>query len=364
MVDTEYDLFITYAHADKAVVHKLVQQLRDQKVRIWIDKDGLKPGDSLRDSISRSLDSSKYQLVVLSPAAMSSNWVHYELNSGMILEIERTQTRVIAAIIGRMDFLDLPTDLRGKLCLDLRNDEVASRAFESLLNLIRPEIRERRELLANLRSGGMAPTLLRKFALQGHDQRVQIAAMRGLTKVDGAISLEVAAERLLNVWGSGAQKAAIGILKKAANEEAIIALSAFLLYFASMEYDVRIALRAVLDRAGLEHEVSFFDGWKSDHKQLFDLKDFSLHTSVLELRHGLVIASLIGGLWSHLERPPSYDDQQIGDAITYTSKGHPWLVRALTPRTWDIDPNRNGRRRNFVTHARNAGVPLNPVVGD
>lgn len=77
-----YDYFVSHASEDKDVfVRPLVQELRSLGLKVWYDEFTLEVGDSLRRCIDQGLGSSKYGIVVLSPAFFSKQWPQYELDA-------------------------------------------------------------------------------------------------------------------------------------------------------------------------------------------------------------------------------------------------------------------------------------------
>jgi UDPglucose--hexose-1-phosphate uridylyltransferase len=77
----EWDLFVCHASEDKdAFVRPLVHKLRQRGLKVWYDELALKMGDSLRRSIDKGLNHSRYGLVVLSPAFFSREWPQRELD--------------------------------------------------------------------------------------------------------------------------------------------------------------------------------------------------------------------------------------------------------------------------------------------
>ena len=114
-----YDIFISYARADRRLVQAIARALRAKRVRVWIDAWEMQPGDVLRDRINAGIAGADYTfLIIASPTSLASNSVKHELTSGMLLEIEAGDVRVIAAICKGVDFSDLPTDFRAKHSLD------------------------------------------------------------------------------------------------------------------------------------------------------------------------------------------------------------------------------------------------------
>jgi TIR domain len=77
----KYDAFISHASEDKdEVVRDLAAGLSAAGYRIWYDEFSLRVGDSLRKSIDRGLNSSRFGIVILSKAFFRKNWPEYELN--------------------------------------------------------------------------------------------------------------------------------------------------------------------------------------------------------------------------------------------------------------------------------------------
>src|SRR5262245_10755099 len=83
-----WDVFISHASDDKEeVARPLSALLRNAGLRVWYDEDALKIGDSLNESISQGLQSSRYWLVILSPSFVKmKKWTQYELNALFSLE--------------------------------------------------------------------------------------------------------------------------------------------------------------------------------------------------------------------------------------------------------------------------------------
>lgn len=76
-----YDVFISHASEDKDdVVRPLAEALRSEGLRVWYDEFELHIGDSLRRKIDKGLASSRFGLVVLSPAFIAKGWTNYELD--------------------------------------------------------------------------------------------------------------------------------------------------------------------------------------------------------------------------------------------------------------------------------------------
>jgi hypothetical protein len=82
-----WDLFISHASEDKeAVVLPLSEALRRAGLRVWLDRQEIRIGDSIRTKIDEGLANSRFGVVILSPAFLGKNWPKNELNALFSLE--------------------------------------------------------------------------------------------------------------------------------------------------------------------------------------------------------------------------------------------------------------------------------------
>ena len=123
-------VFISYSSKDREFVDRLAFALVAKRIKIWLDKWEMHPGDSLIDKIQDGLTESGYLLVVLSENSVESEWCKKELNSGLMREIEEKKVHVIPIVI---DDCKVPLFLKEKLYADFRNNFDAG-----LVELMRP----------------------------------------------------------------------------------------------------------------------------------------------------------------------------------------------------------------------------------
>lgn len=92
-----FDVFLSHAHEDKrSVAVPLKQALEARGVKVWIDEQELKVGDSLLEAIDRGLNSSRYGVVILSPDFFRKKWTRKEL-AGLVAKA-RVNERVIPPV--------------------------------------------------------------------------------------------------------------------------------------------------------------------------------------------------------------------------------------------------------------------------
>lgn len=127
------NVFISYAHSDEDEVRSLVKALRENNVTGWLDSADIAAGESISSSVRAALKRSKVVIVLLSPRALHSEWVQFEIGAAEALE------KKIITVILSGDHLEeqLPDILRNRGWIDARHrpsDEVVrdvQRAVES-----------------------------------------------------------------------------------------------------------------------------------------------------------------------------------------------------------------------------------------
>lgn len=71
--------FIIYSYQDSEIADVFASQLTQANIRIFQDKLSLQAGSSISSTIRSELSASDYLILLLSPQALESKWVKYEL---------------------------------------------------------------------------------------------------------------------------------------------------------------------------------------------------------------------------------------------------------------------------------------------
>lgn len=106
-------IFVSHSHEDKAFCDALVRALRGAGADVWYDEHNLGAGQ-LMDEITRELQERPIFIVILSPAALSSEWVKQECRWVYVL-YSRQPSRVILPVTVRTITAN---DLEGWLFLE------------------------------------------------------------------------------------------------------------------------------------------------------------------------------------------------------------------------------------------------------
>jgi len=89
--ELEWDVFVTYAHADKEVADELAYELEALGITAWIDTTELTIGKGIRRSIDHGLAHSRFGVALMSHAFFSREWTQIELDGIVALQVAGRQ---------------------------------------------------------------------------------------------------------------------------------------------------------------------------------------------------------------------------------------------------------------------------------
>ncbi len=72
-------VFLSYARSDRDLVQKIGQRLREAGLEVWDPDEKILPGANWTDELKAALDSAGALVVFISPEAMASRTVSYEI---------------------------------------------------------------------------------------------------------------------------------------------------------------------------------------------------------------------------------------------------------------------------------------------
>lgn len=73
-----HDVFLSHSSKDKAVVRELAARLKGDGVRVWLDEEQIRPGDSIPAKIEEGLEYSRVLVLCMSANAFGSDWAQLE----------------------------------------------------------------------------------------------------------------------------------------------------------------------------------------------------------------------------------------------------------------------------------------------
>ena len=96
-----WDVFVCHASEDKTdVAEPLYRHLDSVGIRCWYDRGEILWGDSIVGKINEGLKSSRFVIVIVSPALLRTTWATKEMNAALSQEIDSGTTRVLPLMAG------------------------------------------------------------------------------------------------------------------------------------------------------------------------------------------------------------------------------------------------------------------------
>jgi TIR domain len=90
-------VFLSYADSDRGPAQQIANQLRKAGFTVWDPAQEILPGADWNMDLKTALDTSEAFIVLISPEAMESRWVSYEI--GYVLGAKQFEGRLIPVVI-------------------------------------------------------------------------------------------------------------------------------------------------------------------------------------------------------------------------------------------------------------------------
>lgn len=91
LVRGQYHVFVSYVHDDTAAVDRLCEELSNQGIKVWLDRENIYPGERWRGAIRRAITEGAYFVACFS-SAYSQRTKTY-MNEELVLAIEELRQR-------------------------------------------------------------------------------------------------------------------------------------------------------------------------------------------------------------------------------------------------------------------------------
>jgi hypothetical protein len=115
-----YDVFLSYKSCDQEFALKLKRALNGLSIKVWIDKDEIRPGDLFAQALENGLENSSCGVLIVSPESLSSGWVKDEYYRMISLANSKNGNyRLIPIILKDSEF---PGFLTNRQYVDFRDD--------------------------------------------------------------------------------------------------------------------------------------------------------------------------------------------------------------------------------------------------
>ncbi len=125
----QFDVFLSYKSEDHAWVDRLKNALQQRGVRVWVDKDQIRPGDRFVWALENGLETSKSVALIVTPESLTSGWVADEYSRAVALSNEG-RLQLIPVVLRDAK---LPGFLSNRQHVDFREPSAFQRAVDRLV---------------------------------------------------------------------------------------------------------------------------------------------------------------------------------------------------------------------------------------
>jgi hypothetical protein len=88
------NVFLSYARSDASLVDRIANDLRQQGIEIWMDRQDLIPGQKWLPQIEQAISRADFMLVFISKASIASKWVQHEYQAMFTTQARTGGTRL------------------------------------------------------------------------------------------------------------------------------------------------------------------------------------------------------------------------------------------------------------------------------
>lgn len=136
-------IFISYSHGDKEFVERLVLDLENEGIRVWLDEKEIKVGDSISRKVEEGISNCDFFCLVISSNSAQSNWVEREYRTALNAQLDSGTALTILPLL--IEEVQLPELLRDIKYADfLRGYD---NGLEQLLETVKPDLIEEQKFV-------------------------------------------------------------------------------------------------------------------------------------------------------------------------------------------------------------------------
>ncbi|MBZ5689854.1 MAG: TIR domain-containing protein [Acidobacteriia bacterium] len=126
-----WDVFISYSHTDRGVAERVQEALEERGLRVWRDDAQIPPGASFAKTIEEALQESAAVAIMISPEAISSEWVLDEYYRALSLANRPKSTVLLIPVL--VKDAALPGFLANRHWVDLRSEGDFEKGIQHLV---------------------------------------------------------------------------------------------------------------------------------------------------------------------------------------------------------------------------------------
>ena len=126
-----FDVFLSHNSIDKLWVVQLKDDLTRYGLKVWLDKDEIRPGDLFAEALEEALENCRAIALIISPEAVDSGWVKEEYYRAVSLSKSKQLPMQMIPVILRE--ADVPGFAKSRNWVDFRDESKYSQNVWSLV---------------------------------------------------------------------------------------------------------------------------------------------------------------------------------------------------------------------------------------
>lgn len=128
-----YDVFLSHSHKDAECVESFAEKLEDEhKIKVWLDKWILIPGEPFRQELAKGLETAKTCAVFIGKET-PRGWFNEEISKALNIQTSQNNFRVIPVLLPDSDESFVTDFLELRTWVDFRNGIADKRKFHELI---------------------------------------------------------------------------------------------------------------------------------------------------------------------------------------------------------------------------------------
>ena len=130
-----FDVFVSYAHLDRAAVEELVARLQRDGFRVWFDQEQMRGGHTTVRQLADGIAHSAHMIACLSDAYIDRDFTDFELQTNQSFDPANHHNRTIPAKIGPLT-KKVPNQIRAFTYCDLTRPDIFEREYARITSIL------------------------------------------------------------------------------------------------------------------------------------------------------------------------------------------------------------------------------------
>lgn len=135
----QFDVFVSYASVDRAVVWPFVERLRADGFRVWFDEQAMEGGRPAMQQLAAGIKNSAHLVACLTDAYLQRPWTSFELHVSRYRDPSGRDGRTIPVLFDRLT-IPLPEEISFLAACDLTSEATSEAEYRKIADSLRRQV--------------------------------------------------------------------------------------------------------------------------------------------------------------------------------------------------------------------------------